>query len=293
MVGSLLLRGMLAGLLAGILGFAFAHQFGEPSVDTAIAFESYVENDVHHAPPEVELVSRDLQSTLGLGTGALIYGVALGGMFSLVFAATYGRLGALNARVTAVLLGLLGFVAVYLVPFLKYPANPPAVGDPATIQYRTSAYLVMVLASIVGMVFAVSLQRRVSGRFGNFDATLLAVAVYVVAMAICYVVFPGINEVPQEELPDVIAAVTHAEVTFPPTVLWSFRVASIGLQVVVWTAIALVFGVLAARRLERPERSSSRDRFAPPQSYLSEGSRGVSPLKIPGGSPRARTGWPS
>src|SRR5215468_1528116 len=115
MVGSLLLRGMLAGLLAGILGFVFAHQFGEPSVDTAIAFESYVEYDVHHEEPEVELVSRDLQSTLGLGTGALIYGVALGGIFSLVFAATYGRLGSLAARVTAVLLGLLGFVAVYLV----------------------------------------------------------------------------------------------------------------------------------------------------------------------------------
>jgi hypothetical protein len=256
MVGSLLLRGMLAGLLAGILGFVFAHQFGEPSVDTAIAFESYVEYDVHHEEAEPELVSRDLQSTLGLGTGALIYGVALGGIFSLVFAATYGRLGALRARATAALLGLLGFIAVYLVPFLKYPANPPAVGDPATIQYRTSVYLVMLLASIVGMVFAVSLQRRLAARLGNFDATLLASGFYVLAMAFCYAVFPGINEVPQEELPNVIAAVTHAEVTFPPTVLWSFRVASIGLQLVVWTAIALVFGALAERVLERTARSS-------------------------------------
>ncbi len=84
---------MLAGLLAGVLGFTFGRVFGESAVDAAIAFESYVEYDVHHEDPEPELVSRSLQSTAGLATGALIYGVALGGMFSLVFAASYGRFG--------------------------------------------------------------------------------------------------------------------------------------------------------------------------------------------------------
>jgi hypothetical protein len=252
---------MLAGLLAGVLAFVFAHQVGEPSVDTAIAFESYVEYDVHHEAPEMELVSRDLQSTAGLGTGTLIYGVALGGMFALVFAAVYGRLGVLPARGTSAVLGLLGFVAVYLVPFLKYPANPPAVGDPVTIQYRTAVYLVIVLASIAAMVFAVVLQRRLLARFGGWNATLLAAGAYIVAMAVCFAVFPGINEVPQEELPNVISAVTHADVTFPPTVLWSFRMSSIGLQVVVWTTIALGFGALAERVLERPAaRAVSRER---------------------------------
>ncbi|HEY1291703.1 MAG TPA: CbtA family protein [Chloroflexota bacterium] len=261
MVRALLIRGMLAGLLAGVLGFVYAHQFGEAAVDTAIAFESYVEYDVHHETPEMELVSRDLQSTAGLGTGTLIYGVALGGMFALVFAAVYGRLGSLGARATAAILGLLGFTAVYLVPFLKYPANPPAVGDQVTIQYRTAVYLVLVLASIAAMVFAVSLQRRLVARFGGWNATLLAGGAYLLAMALCYAVFPSINEVPQEELPNVIAAVTHADVTFPPTVLWSFRMSSIGLQIVLWTTIALAFGTLAERVLERPAaRAVARER---------------------------------
>jgi len=57
MVRALLIRGMLAGLLAGILGFLFARQLGEPPVNTAIAFESYVEYTVHNAEPEVQLVS--------------------------------------------------------------------------------------------------------------------------------------------------------------------------------------------------------------------------------------------
>ena len=101
MVRRLLVRGMLAGLLAGIVGFLFARQLGEPPVNTAIAFGAYVESNVHTEQPEVELVARSLQSSAGLGTGTLIYGVALGGMFALVFVAIYGRLGPLAARGTA------------------------------------------------------------------------------------------------------------------------------------------------------------------------------------------------
>jgi hypothetical protein len=51
-------------------------------------------------------------------------------------------------------------------------------------------------------------------------------------------------------LPTVVDAVTDAEVTFPPTVLWAFRISSLGLQVVMWSTIALVFGALAQRQME-------------------------------------------
>ena len=266
MVRGLLIRGMLAGLLAGVLAFVFAHQFGEPPVDTAIAFESYVEYDLHHQAPEEELVSRSLQSTAGLGTGTLIYGVAMGGIFALVFAATYGRLGALAARGTAAVLGLLGFTAVYLVPFVKYPANPPSIGEPDTIQSRTALYVALLVVSVAAMVGAVMLQRRLVPRFGGWNATLLAAGAYLVAMGLCYALFPSINEVPQSALPGVLDAVTDADATFPPTVLWSFRVASLGLQVVVWTTIALGFGVLAERLLERPLAAARPVRAAPAPS---------------------------
>jgi hypothetical protein len=250
MVRALLIRGMLAGLLAGILGFLFAHQIGEPPVNAAIAFEEYVEYTVHNEAPEVELVSRPLQSSAGLGTGTLIYGAALGGMFALVFSVAYGRLGPLAARGTAALLAGLGFTAVYLVPFLKYPANPPSIGDPDTIQYRTAAYLALILVSVVAMVFAVLLQRRLVERFGGWDASLIAGGAYVLIIALCYGFFPGINEVPQQALPNVLDAVTDADVTFPPTVLWAFRISSLGLQAVMWSAIGLGFGALAQRQME-------------------------------------------
>jgi hypothetical protein len=250
MVRALLIRGMLVGVVAGILGFLFARQLGEPPVNTAIAFESYIEYAVHNEQPKIELVSRPLQSSAGLGTGTVVYGVALGGVFALVFAATYGRLGRLAARGTAALLGVLGFTAVYLIPFLKYPANPPSIGNPDTIQYRTSVYVVLILASVVAMVFTAMLQRRLAERLGGWNATLLAGGIYLVVIALCYAVFPSINEVPQQTLPTVVDGVTDAEVTFPPTVLWAFRISSLGLQVVMWSTIALAFGVLAQRQVE-------------------------------------------
>ncbi len=155
MIRKLLIRGMLTGLIAGIFAFGVAKIVGEPQVDKAIAFESYIEYTVHHQTPEAALVSRSLQNSAGLGTGVLIYGIAFGGIFALVFAVAYGRLGTLTARGTAAVLGLLGFVSVYLVPNLKYPANPPSIGNPDTISRRTGLYLLMILISVVVMVLAV------------------------------------------------------------------------------------------------------------------------------------------
>ena len=260
MVRALLIRGLLAGLLAGVVGFCFARLVGESAVETAISFESYVEYTVHHEEPEDEVVSRQLQSTAGLATGTLIYGVALGGMFALVFATVYGRLWPFAARGTAALLGCLSFVALYLVPFLKYPANPPSVGDPDTIEYRTAVYLLMLAVSVIAMIFAVIMQQRLVPRFGGWNATLIAGGVYLAIVALCYGVLPTINEIPQAALPDVIDAVTDADVTFPPTVLWSFRIASLGLQAVIWVTLSLVFGALPQRQLESSERGAREAR---------------------------------
>jgi hypothetical protein len=73
-------------------------------------------------------------------------------------------------------------------------------------------------------------------------------------MAICYLALPGVNEVPQAAIPGVVDAVTDAGATFPPSVLWNFRIASIGIQLVTWTVIALLFGVAAERVLEPRRR---------------------------------------
>src|SRR6202000_895778 len=98
MVRTLLIWGMLVGIVAGLLAFGFAKVFGEPQVDRAIAFEAAAEehrdqatNASEETDPEPELVSRAVQSILGLLTGVVVYGAAIGGLFALVFAYATGR----------------------------------------------------------------------------------------------------------------------------------------------------------------------------------------------------------
>ncbi|MET8157681.1 CbtA family protein [Sphaerisporangium sp. NPDC005289] len=259
MVKNLLVRGMLAGLVAAALALVFAWIFGEPQVGAAVALEGHAHagqaghalapaagalpapdlaphahadaaGDTDHGEP----FSRAVQSTVGLATAVGVYGLAVGGVFALVFAFAYGRLGAFTPRVTAGLLAAAGFVAVELVPFLKYPANPPAVGDPATIGRRTALYFVFVLIAVLLAVAAVSLGRRLAPRFGNGDATVLAVVAFLVAVTAAGLLMPGVEEVPAD---------------FPAVLLWRFRLASVGIQAVLWSGLGLAFGLLADRVL--------------------------------------------
>jgi hypothetical protein len=235
MVGGILLRGMLAGVVAGLLAFGFARVFGEPPVNSAIAFEQQMDK-MKGEMPEPELVSRATQAGLGLFVGVVVYGAAVGGLFSLVFAYLHGRIGRLRPRAVAALLALAAFVSIVLVPDLKYPANPPSVGDPDTIGSRTALFFTMLVISVTALVFAISLARSVMKRQGPWNATLLGAAAYVVIIAIAQYALPGVNEVPEH---------------FSAVVLWNFRIASLGLHAVLWATIGLVFGFLAEQAFER------------------------------------------
>jgi predicted cobalt transporter CbtA len=241
-VGSLLLRGMVVGVLAGILGFGFLKLAGEPSVDRAIAFESRLEavKAEHGSSPEAPaLVSREVQAGIGLFTGVVVYGAALGGLFALVFGLAYGRIGDLSPRAVAALLAMLGFVAIHLVPNLKYPPNPPSVGDPATIGLRTTLYFSLIAVSLAAMVAAGMLRSRLQPRSGAWNAWLLAGAFYLALMIAVGLALPRIDEVPEQ---------------FPAVVLWQFRMASLGAQLILWAMLGLGFGALADRAAATPPR---------------------------------------
>lgn len=242
MVGNLLLRGMIVGVIAGLLAFGFARMFGEPAVDHAIAFEDAARQAAGEAE-EPEIVSRATQAGLGLFTGVVTYSAALGGILALVFAFAYGRLAPLGARALAALLALGGYIAVVIVPGLKYPPNPPAVGNPETIGYRTGFYFIMLVLSLAALAVAVSLARRLWQTRGGWNAALIGAATYVVLIIIVQIALPTVNEVPEQ---------------FPATLLWHFRVASFGLQAIIWTTLGLLFGYLAEQQL--PAVSSARTR---------------------------------
>ncbi|MBY4610413.1 CbtA family protein [Rhizobium sp. 9T] len=233
MVGNLLLRGMFAGVIAGILVFAFAHIFGEPLVDAAIAFEEASAQAAGQAA-EPEVVSRATQAGLGLFTGVMAYSVAVGGLFALAFAFVHGRFSALSARGTSAAIAIAAFVAIVLVPGIKYPANPPAVGNPDTIGVRTELFFLMIVVSVGALIAAVALSRRLSERFGLWNGAIVAALAYLVFIGVVLYLLPPINEVPEN---------------FSAMVLWRFRTTSLGMHAILWATLGLAFGALAERRL--------------------------------------------
>jgi len=241
MVRALLVRGMLIGILAGLLTFGFLKVYGEPQVDIAIAFETQMDlakeaaekakgMPVHEEP---ELVSRQVQASIGLFTAVMVYCTAFGGLFGLAFAFAYGRVpGLLAPQAVSLLLAAAGFVAIYLVPNLKYPANPPSIGDPATIKIRTVLYFSMIAISVAAMFGAFAFRRLLVGRFGDWNANFIVAAYYLVIVVVAGLLLPAVNEVPAQ---------------FPAVVLWKFRMASLGAQFIMWTTLGVVFGAFAER----------------------------------------------
>jgi hypothetical protein len=242
MTRTFLVRGMLVGIVAGLLSFGFLKVYGEPQVDRAIAFEAQMDEAKEHfahqhgmpVPEEdSELVSRSVQAGLGLFTGVMIYSAAFGGLFGLAFAFAQGRVTeTVDPKVLSLLLAGIGFICIYLVPNLKYPANPPPVGNPETIGMRTALYFFMIAFSLLAMVGAVALKRVLTSHYGGWNATVTVAAYYVVVMVAAGIVMPTVNEVPDE---------------FPAVVLWKFRVASLGAQFIMWTTLGLLFGALTER----------------------------------------------
>jgi hypothetical protein len=111
---------------------------------------------------EKRLIARGVQANIGMGFGVLAFGVAIGALLAVVFVVAHGRIGSIRPRTTAVLIVVAGFAAASVVPLVKYPPNPPAVGHAETIRERTGLYLLMVGLSIVLAIGAIWLGRRLA-----------------------------------------------------------------------------------------------------------------------------------
>jgi hypothetical protein len=263
----LILRGLLAGAIGGLLAFLFARIFAEPQIQLAIDYE-----DGRHAAQEAldraagvalehahgDPFSRAVQGNVGIGVAMIFFGMAMGALFAVAYAICLGRTGRIRPRNLALLVAGAGFLGLYAVPFLKYPANPPAVGNDETIQLRSSFYLLMVACSVLFLILSVWLGRRLQARFGTWNATLIAAGVFIAATAIVMVLFPSFGELAANrdlhrttETPAPLTDANGAIVFpgFPADVLYNFRLYSFGAQLVLWAAIGLVFAPLAERLL--------------------------------------------
>jgi predicted cobalt transporter CbtA len=230
--------GVLAGVLGGLVAFVFARIFVEPVIGRAVAFEDARMQATHEQGVHehgAELFSRGVQANIGMGFGVLAFGVAMGALLAVAFAVAYGRVGSVRPRALAVLIAAAAFAAMSVVPFVKYPPNPPAVGRAETISERTGLYLLMVAASLALAIAAVWLGRRIGARLGNWNAAAISAGAYLLAVVAAMLVLPPVDETPAG---------------FPADDLYAFRLTALGTQLVLWTTIAVVFARLAGRLLD-------------------------------------------
>lgn len=248
--GAFLLRGLIAGLVAGLFTFAVAFALGEPHVDDAIALEEAqsaaapvpAAEEAEHEEAGMVEISRENQKSWGLLTGTLAIGTALGGLTALAAAAVVGRLRGLGARGSTALVALIGFVSIALVPFLKYPATPPAVGDPDTINGRTVEYFAMLLVSVLAAIAAVVVARRLAERIDGFAAVVLAGIGYLAVVAVTAALLPTVDELG----------------SFPADTLWYFRRSSLLTLATLWGVIGIVLTGLVGKLYDRATADAER-----------------------------------
>jgi hypothetical protein len=237
-IAAYLRRGLAAGLLAGLLAGAFAFAFGEPLQDRAVALEAKADSahaygaaqEGHHGGGMVEL-SRSTQK-VGLFFATGLSGCFVGGIFGMAFAFFRGRLSARSDWSRSLSLAAALFSGVDLLPFLKYPSNPPGVGSPATIGSRTSSYFAMVALSMLVVLAAWYAARLFRERGVSLPVRQAVVGVgFATLVGLLLAVLP-----PATDPGD-----------FPAGLLWNYRMASLGTLLTLWAVLGASFGALCER----------------------------------------------
>jgi hypothetical protein len=254
-----LVRGLLAGFIASLFSFGIAYSVGEPQVDAAIAVEEAGAaapeaapapaadgHDHSHAEDSGTEVSRDNQSTFGLATGIIAVGTAIGGVIGLASAFAVGRIGRLRPSQSTALVTLVGYVSFSLVPFLKYPATPPAVGNGETIGDRTMYYFIYQGIAILAAIAAVLVARRLLDRIGTYRTVLATVGGFLFVVIVAALAMPTVNELGD----------------FPADTLWYFRVSSLFTNATLWAGVGIVLVGLVGRLYEQETAKTLRKELA-------------------------------
>lgn len=240
------IRGALAGLAGAVGSVITLLLLGERSIRDAIALEDAA---APSGAGSEEMFSRTVQ-VVGGSIGVALYGLFLGIIFGVVFAAVRHRLGPVPEWRKALRLGGIAFVVIALVPFLKYPPNPPAVGDPETVSQRTFAYLALIVIAILATLIAGRLADWLAAR--RWPAHLrgpAAVASWVLLIGLAYALLPT----------------NHDAIAVGAKLIWRFRLASLGGHGAFWAVAAVVFGWVGIKQ-------SGADLFtAPDEEPISAG----------------------
>jgi len=217
-----LVSGAIAGFVHGTVNFALV----EPYLDQAIGLE----NESLFASGEAEdnlefwaeYESYRIWQKSGQVLAGVILGLAMGSLFGIVYALSRNSLPGKTDVTKSVILAGIMWLTIYIIPFLKYPANPPTVGDGETVMLRAILYVSFIALSGIGVVIFYKLSQKLQNNkkyFGLFG--------YVIFITILFFVMP--------ENPD--------EITAPMNLVNEFRLMSVLGVSSFWLSVGLILGL--------------------------------------------------
>jgi predicted cobalt transporter CbtA len=216
---------LLSGAIAGALLAIVNQGLVEPYIDQAIN----IENQNTMAQGEVinpqEFTAYRIWQKSGEIAAGTILGISLGALFGVVFAFARDSIPGSNNKMKALILAAIMLLVIYIVPALKYPANPPAVGDPETIYYRETLYVAILTisgSSALGLAFLYT-------KLGNNQVKKIVVPIiYVGIIATAFVILPP--------NPD--------QTTAPMDLVTGFRIVTGFTTSIFWGLLGLILGAL-------------------------------------------------
>lgn len=217
-----LLSGAFAGFIHGSVNFVIV----EPYLDQAIGienqnlFDSGEEEDT--AEFWVEYEGYRTWQKSGQILAGVILGTSVGALFGIVFALSRNSLpGNHDVRKSLLLAGIMWFT-LYLIPFLKYPSNPPTVGDAETVALRAILYISFIMISGIGAL----LFYKLSKKFEN-NKKIVSLIGYGVFISTMFFIMP--------ENPD--------EITAPMNLVNEFRLMSVLGVSSFWISVGMILGL--------------------------------------------------
>jgi predicted cobalt transporter CbtA len=217
-----LISGALAGTVHGVANLILV----EPYLDTAIGIENqhlFASGEEKDTPEfRAEFDSYRYWQKGGQILAGAILGTSIGALFGIVYAYSRNSLpGRTDLKKTFILAAIM-WLTVFIIPFLKYPANPPTVGDPETVVLRSILYLSFIAISGFGAVGFYQMYRKLQSR-----KKIIAFVGYAIFISTVFVVMPP--------NPDEISA--------PIELVNQFRMMSVIAVSVFWVSVAAILGI--------------------------------------------------
>ena len=234
LVGITLSSGVIAGIILAFLNLGIV----EPTIDKAIALEVQKQVSSGENVNMSELIDYRYWQKAGAFAGGAIYGAGLASLFGVVFVFARSKLPGKNNKQKAILLAGIMWLVLFLMVALKYPANPPAVGDPETIYYRETLYVGYILISglaALGMA-VIWIRTRM-----NSKKTIIPL-IYAAIMVTAYVVMPSDLD----------------KIEISLDLIQTFRILTAITIGVFWGTLGIIFGSLWDKFLSREQTLAAK-----------------------------------